>query len=92
MDVPNWFWRELAASAVWQVVWLIITAVAMSAWKYKEKLGDWYYEAYCLLFNPGKKGRNQTATLTVQVVGRVRSRRNPYTGEFITSRVNFDEE
>jgi hypothetical protein len=58
----------------------------------REELGDLYYDVYCLLFNPGRKGRNETATLNAQVVGRIRAAHNPYSGEWETSRVNFDKD
>ncbi len=57
-----------------------------------DKLGDWYYDAYCLLFNPGKKGFNETVSVTVQVVGRIRATHNPYSGEWETSLVDFDKD
>lgn len=74
-----------------EILMVALTAVGL-AWKYRDMLGDWYYEVYCWLFNPGKKGRNETATLNAVAVARIRVTHDPYTGEYITSRVDFDKE
>lgn len=76
---------------VLQILTVVLTAIGL-VWKHREKLGDWYYDVYCWIFNPGKKGRNETATLDALVVGRIRMKHNPYSGEWETSRVDFDKE
>jgi hypothetical protein len=55
----------------------------------REKLDDWYYEVYCFVVRPGKKGQNATVSLPIVVVGRISVKHNPYTGEYETSRVDF---
>lgn len=84
MLIPDWLWQSWVGAAT--------IAAAKLAWTYSEKLADWYYDAYCLLFNPGKKGRNETATLNAVAVARIRMKHNPYSGEWETSRVEFDED
>jgi hypothetical protein len=60
--------------------------------RHREKLEDWYFVLSYQLTKPFKPPPKTTATLTVHVAGRIRSRRNPYTGEYITSRVDFDKD
>lgn len=74
----------------------ILTAVIVVArwvWqRYGERLEDWYFIARYQLTRPFKPPPVTKATITAHVVGRVRTRRNPYTGEEIISRVYFDKE
>lgn len=77
----------------------IVTAAIMAlgfVLKHREaiwdKLDGWCYEVYCFVFRPGRKGRNAKATLNAIAVARIRIKHNPYSGEWETSRVDFDKD
>ena len=71
---------------------MFVGAVLRYVWHHRERLEDWYSVASYQLTKPFKPPPKTTATLTVHLAGRIQSRRNPYTGEYITSRVDFDKD
>lgn len=80
---------------VLQIAMVVLAAIGL-VWRHREVIWDkldlWFYEVYCFIFNPGKKGRDAKATLNVVAVARIRMKHNPYSGEWETSRVDFDKD
>jgi len=74
-----------------QILTVILTAIGL-VWKYREKLEDWYYVASYQLTKPFKPPPKTIATVAATVVGRTRSRYDPYNGEYIISHVDLDED
>ena len=54
------------------------------------EVADWYYIASYQLTRPFKPPPKTTVCVPIRVVGRIRSRRNPYTVKRITSRIPFE--
>ncbi len=84
-DVPDWVWQgiatNLAADALVASSWL--------AWKHKAKITDWYHTAHYRLTEPFRDTLNESATITVRAVRVIKSRYDPYSGEWITVSRNF---
>ena len=79
----------LIADAIGILTALIATTSYL--WKRRDTLADWYYSARCRLTRPFKKDSyNKSASITVRAVGVIKSRHDPYSGEWVTVKRDFD--
>lgn len=82
MNVPDWIWQGLALWATGKgLEWAL---------QHHHEVANRLRDLPYLISNPGAKGFNEKATLTVVATARIRTTYNPYDGEWITSRIPFE--
>lgn len=82
MGLPDWLWQGLTVAAIWETGRLAV--------KHRHEVADWLRDVPYLLPNSSPRGWNETATLYATASARVRVTHDPFTGEWITSRIPLD--